>query len=162
MNAQANNSQQYDLNLFDTSLNAGKPSYSKKEYKETKVNTITATKTAVFMVLVAAVVAILLLQAQLTEISIQANTLQDQFSESVEEGKRLSVQLEQETSLKKVEDYARNVLGMDDVLSCQVEYINMQKPDKVEILKKSDEGSYTKKLSTAIVKSFNTVMAYLK
>ena len=68
---------------------------------------------------------------------------------------RMQVEIEAEMTLKNVEDYAENVLGLEKLDKSQIEYIQIQTDDVVEI-PEEEENIFIK-----IKNSFNEFVEYI-
>jgi hypothetical protein len=149
----------YDLSMFEEK----KPKQYRPAAARAKAeqNSIDLSKIVTFVVFLATLAAILLSYAQLNEISSQVAGMKNQLNVLQEEEKRMSVSLEEKTSLKKVDEYARTVLGMTDVSQSQMQYIVFQNEDRVEVYQ-SSQGLSLLAISDRVVKSFNAVVEYLK
>lgn len=53
-----------------------------------------------------------------------------------QENSRMKAELEQKTSLKTVEEYAENVLGMEKLNTARIEYVSLESGNVVEISEK--------------------------
>ncbi len=73
-----------------------------------------------------------------------------------QENTRMKTELESKSSMKAVESYAENILGMQKLDKSQVEYISLESGNKAEI---SEEGS---NIFTEIKKAFDNFVEYLK
>lgn len=72
-------------------------------------------------------------QVELTEITEQINASSKQLKEYESDYTQLQMRVESKTSLKTVENYSKNNLGMKKIEPTQVEYITLSDGDKAEI-----------------------------
>lgn len=149
----------YDLSMFDESV--VKRTEQKTVKTATSYNPFDLTKIVTFVVILATLAAILLSYAQLNEISDEVTQLKGQLVTLQEDAKRMSVNLEEKTSLKKVDEYARTVLGMTDASSAQMQYMTINNQDKVSVYDNT-KGMNLMAISDNVIKSFNAVLEYLK
>ena len=89
------------------------------------------------------------LQNEITQQSKQVNLL---YSENV----RMQSEIEGKTSLKNVEDYAENVLGLKKLDKNQIEYVQLQTDNVVEIPKENNN------IFVKIKNKFNDILEYLR
>ena len=149
----------YDLSMFDERVD--RRPVAKAAKPKAGYNPVNLTRVVAFVIIIATLAAILLSYAQLNEISNEVTRVRAQLTELKEEEKRMTVLLDEKTSLKKVDEYARNVLGMTDVASSQLEYISINNEDKVAVFKTAPAINLAA-ITDSVVKSFNAVMEYLR
>lgn len=83
--------------------------------------------------IVASLFAVMVLNVQLNEANNSLTQAQKRYNTAQSESVRLSVLEESRMSLKTVEDYAVNKLGMQKVQAGQISYINVGGGDKVTV-----------------------------
>lgn len=99
---------------------------------------------SLFFALLAVVVCSLLLYSKVqvselyTQITEQTNTLNEVKSEGV----RMQSELDSKMSLKNVEDYAVNVLGMQKIDKGQQEYISLEKDNLITVEKPKTDNFF--------------------
>ena len=81
-----------------------------------------------------------LLRAELTEVKGENSKLSTQLGELDDEKRRLEIELEESTDLAQIEDYARNVLGMQPPESGQIVPIDTAGEDHGELISDSDDS----------------------
>lgn len=139
----AGGSAAYDLNKFQSkprvrirkpSLVVAQPSQSARAKARARDRVMAVIKTtAVVVILVAVVVTMLYSRAVLTEVSQKISAAATELEEAKSEGTRLSAELESKVSLRNVEEYATQVLGMSALNKQQVTYVDMGKGDQIEL-----------------------------
>lgn len=113
-----------------------KPKIVKKTRKQLKAETKRANLRAIKAISVAGVLlcfigVIIFSRVQLDEVSRNINKKQSELSVLQSNNTSLEMQLNSMVSLDKVEDYAKNQLGMVKQEGYQVEYVNLSGSDKV-------------------------------
>lgn len=68
--------------------------------------------------------------------------INSQIAQLTEENARLQAQLETKTSLKNVEDYAENVLGLQKLDTAQMEYVELESTNVIRVVEKEDKGIF--------------------
>jgi cell division protein FtsB len=114
----------------------------------------------VYIAICATLVAILTSYMKLTELTADVTSQQKELTQLQNEGEGWQAKLDQMTSLKNVEEYARNTLGMTTMQQHQIEYLEPNGDTKVEITQ-PESGNILTSLSVAISKTFNAVMEYI-
>ena len=137
------NNKAYDISLFEVSPkveqkqvnNVIKIPKSKLEAnRRKKVNPIKAISTFLAIITFISVMLIVVhSQVELTELTEQINISSKKLQESESRYTQLQMSVESRTSLKAVEDYSKNHLGMKRIEPTQVEYISLSDSDKAEI-----------------------------
>ncbi len=93
-----------------------------------------AFKTAAALALVAAfVVTMLYSRAVLTELNQQIAAQTNALADAQSENTRLSAQLDAKVSLRNVEEYATQALGMVSIDKSQITYVDLSEGDKIEL-----------------------------
>lgn len=154
----------YDFELFETSPKKEKREQGKKKNNLIKITEEQLLKSrrkkynpfAVILgvfcsVIVLAIVGTMIYsQAQLTELTAQINAAQKSLAESESVNTQLNMRLESKMSLRSVEDYAKNKLGMRQTQSDQVVYIGLSDGDKAESKETAGEKSLVDRISDTI------------
>ena len=126
----------YDLSLFEP-----RPEKKLEEKKKPQPPTLKSgltpamvVKGALVTLIIAFAVGMMLYsRVQLTQIDDQINKETKQFNELKGDEIRLNVALDSRVSLKNVEDYATNTLGLRMREKYQVQYVTLSMGDKVEV-----------------------------
>ncbi len=130
----------YDLSVFeevspqknDNILKLPKKSLKKNQAHKGKLTSTFYLCATVFLSLMA-ILMIISNQIQLTELASEIQAAEKQLKESQSVYTQLSVKNEADFSLTKVEEYAKNELGMRKTDPSQIEYINLSSGDKAQI-----------------------------
>jgi cell division protein FtsB len=157
-----NQSVAYDFSYFDQTENLPRPEKKAEPRRAAKKGASIRLRTIASFVLVIAVLGCIVVNyVQLTETNAKLNSLKKSLTAAQESEKRLNVEMEKKTSLKNIEERARNELGMAEVQSYQVEYVSIAHDDKIEILKPANEGIGLNTIVDGISQSLNAVLEYL-
>lgn len=70
---------------------------------------------------------------RLTELSDEVSQQQQEYQRLLDSSNRMKVQLEEKISLRNVEEYATETLGMSQMESYQVSYVNLGEQNRVEV-----------------------------
>lgn len=131
----------YDFEKFNSRTQGRKPRLvvAKPTKKAKSRQRIGATLKflATLAVLAGVVIFMLYSRALLTELNAQISSQAAMLDEYKSESTRLSAQLESNTSLRNVEDYASQTLGMYAMDKEQVTYVNLCEGDKIELTQQS-------------------------
>ena len=73
---------------------------------------------------------------------MEQSEISSQIAQLSEENARLQAQLETKTSLKNVEDYAENVLGLQKIDTAQMEYVELESTNVINVVEKEDKGVF--------------------
>lgn len=111
----------------------------------------------VVIAVVGVVVAMLYNRAVLTELNEKINVANALLNEEVTETTRLATEVESKLSLRNVEEYATQKLGMTPMDKSQVVYVNLSEGDKIELTKTSPKRS----LSDYLFMSMRRVQEYI-
>ncbi len=114
-----------------------------------------------FAVLCLVLVGLLFNNVYLTEASAEVSSLRNELKKEQNETITLQAKLEQLTSLKVVEDYAKDKLGMTPAMQHQFEYVNSNNQSRVAILK-AENASVLGNLYMALSKTFNIALEYIR
>ena len=161
----SNGSAAYDLDNFRTrtprarskkpTLTVTRPSRSVRARRRLA----TAMKVAAVIAIgVAVVVMMLYYRAGLTELTLQISSERTKLNEEISEGTRLAAELESKVSLRNVEEYATQKLGMAPLDKSQITYINLNEGDRVELTSESPRQTIADRIQLAI----SNVQEYLK
>ena len=101
-------------------------------------------------VLLSIVVVMLYSRAVLTELNQKISAAQKELDQSLSEQMRLSAALESQVSLRNVEDYATQTLGMIPVDKNQIVYIDLSEGDKIELTSESPKQTLADKIRLAV------------
>lgn len=133
----------YDLSLFEESPayepqkknNVVKiPKRKLDENRRKKLNPFTLLSTSLIAIVSLFIISsVVYSQVQLTELTEQINVATKELQEKQSIYTQLQMKIESESSLRLVENYARNELGMQKIEPTQVEYITLSSGDKAEI-----------------------------
>ena len=88
--------------------------------------------------------------AMLSELNNQIARAQEELKEEENAYSQYKMQVESIYSLRVVEDYAVNVLGMVKVENNQKNYVSLDEGDKVEIIQDSENKNIIQKIISAI------------
>lgn len=105
---------------------------------------------ATMAVLAGVVVFMLYSRAVLTELNAQISRQNVLLDEYKSERTRLSAQLESKISLRNVEDYATQTLGMYAMDKEQVTYVNLCEGDKIELTNQSPKMTLLDRIRLSI------------
>lgn len=114
-------------------------SQKRKKAKIKRVKVALGAK-ACFAVVVAAVFLVVMRFTMINELAAQAATLQKQLQDVTAANEQASVALNSAGDLKKVEEVARNELGMDYPQPYQVIYVTLEQEDKAVKPEPTQEG----------------------
>jgi len=134
----------YDLSLFEPRERKVVPIRKKAKETEKKAKRANAAKAVktffVFAVLLSLGIVLLFNQARMSEINAETNEEKRLLKEAQEEGIHLQMELEGKMSVKNVEEYATEILGMKKIEASQIERITIDEGDKVVITEKDKAG----------------------
>ncbi|MEM1485366.1 hypothetical protein V6615_10870 [Oscillospiraceae bacterium PP1C4] len=146
----------YDLEKFEPkqrvrgkkpTLVVAKPSSKVRE----KVRMASTLKLLATVVLVAAIVITMLYsRAMLTELNQKLDAESTRLAEEQSESTRLTAELEAKISLRNVEQYATQTLGMSPMDKHQVTYVDLSEGDKIELTSESPKQSLIDRIQLAI------------
>ena len=136
MQDNTNHNLAYDLSLFEQ-----RPEKKIEEKKKPQPPVLKSGLTPVMVIKGAVVTLIISLalglmlynRVQLTQIDDKIDTQTTQLNELKGDEIRLDVALDSRVSLKTVEDYATNVLGLRMIEKYQVQYVTLSSGDKVAL-----------------------------
>ncbi len=136
MQDNSNQNLAYDLSLFEP-----RPEKKMEEKKKAPVPVVKSgltpalvVKGALVTLIIAFAVGLMLYsRVQMTQIDDQINIETTKLNELKGDEIRLNVALDSRVSLKNVEDYATNVLGLRMIEKYQVQYVTLSNGDKVDL-----------------------------
>lgn len=106
--------------------------------------------TAALAVVIAIVAVMLYNRAMLTELTVKINSANKELAEMQSENTRLQAELESKISLRNVEDYATQTLGLAKMDKYQIEYIDLNEGDKIELTPQSPKLTLIDRIKLAI------------
>ena len=107
--------------------------------------------------------AVLIRYSTIVERDHQLETLKKEYTSITDENKRLQVEIDSALNLDKVEQVARNDLGMAKPEKYQTVYVNIKGDDYVEVAKDAsgDEEKGGKQFYATIIQTLGNVLEYL-
>ncbi len=154
----------YDFEKFETRqraqikkprLTVAKPNHKAK--MRAKIGA-TLKLLATVAVLAGVVISMLYSRALLTELNAQISKQNAMLDEYKSDSTRLSAELESKISLRNVEDYATQTMGMYAMDKGQVTYVNLCDGDKIELTSESPKQTILDRIRLSI----NHVQAYIQ
>jgi cell division protein FtsB len=148
----------YDLKRFETKprVRVRKPALVVKrpsEQARAKAKVMYAVKVVAALSLVALVVVTMLYsRAVLTELDLQISQANANLTEMKSEQTRLAAELESKVSLRNVEEYASQKLGMSTMDKQQITYVDLSEGDKIELTQQSPKKTLLDQIRLAIAK----------
>ncbi|MCD8345487.1 MAG: septum formation inhibitor [Oscillospiraceae bacterium] len=134
----------YDLSVYEPKSNVVPKTQPKAEPKakpriEIRRNTIALPQNLFTIFLTAAVVfavmfALLYGKVETNRLFGEITTLESQLSELESDNASLAAEYESKTSLKSVEEYAQNVLGLEKLDKSQIEYVEVEGDTVIEVV----------------------------
>lgn len=134
----------YDLSVYEPKSNVVPKTQPKAESKakpriEIRRNTIALPQNLFTIFLTAAVVfavmfALLYGKVETNRLFGEITTLESQLSELESDNASLAAEYESKTSLKSVEEYAQNVLGLEKLDKSQIEYVEVEGDTVIEVV----------------------------
>lgn len=114
-------------------------------------------KTAVVFIMVMGIVAAILYNNMvLTELTSEIENTETRYEQLKNEYRLMQMEIESKTSLRTVEEIAKNELGMSKVESYQVQYIDLSEGDRV-VMARAPKLT----LSEKIYKSYRRILEYM-
>jgi cell division protein FtsL len=156
----------YDLSIFEprpakvVSLKANKK-FQKEQQRRRAIQSFLNTVATICVAALAVIVIGMMIvsRIQMTELDDHINDLQKQLTVLQSEKIRLTDELASKTSIKSVEEYAYDVLGMQKIESSQIQYIESENSDKA-VVAEDKKINFLEEVGSAIV-NFFTQLAYL-
>lgn len=139
-----------------------KPVYKPTNKPEITMRHQTAKKGSAPKVFLTGACALLLLapvvyaQVEVKEVTTEITKANQEYDTILNEQKRMQSELESKMSIKNVEEYAEQVLGLQKLDQSQIEYLQLQTDDIVAIPEQE------KNLFIKIKDKFQTVLEYLR
>lgn len=134
----------YDLSVYEPKSNVVPKTQPKAEPKakpriEIRRNTIALPQNLFTIFLTAAAVfavmfALLYGKVETNRLFGEITTLESQLSELESDNASLAAEYESKTSLKSVEEYAQNVLGLEKLDKSQIEYVEVEGDTVIEVV----------------------------
>ena len=156
---QKNSNLAYDFARFEPERKQSVAVEKKTEIKVVK-KTARRASPAKIIVMLAAVLAIASMmiynQVVLTELNDQTTTLNTELEKLQSEKIQKSTELESQMSLKNIEEYAVNNLGLVKMDQSQVEYVDLESGNKVEVKQQQDDSFWG-----SIKQVFQNLLEYL-
>lgn len=156
---QKNSNLAYDFARFEPERKQSVAVEKKTEIKVVK-KTARRASPAKIIVMLAAVLAIASMmiynQVVLTELNDQTTTLNAELEKLQSEKIQKSTELESQMSLKNIEEYAVNNLGLVKMDQSQVEYVDLESGNKVEVKQQQDDSFWG-----SIKQVFQNLLEYL-
>lgn len=158
-----NQSSAYDINRYQPKKRQVKrPALvvSKPSAKEMRRRALVAMRLrflAAAMVVVAVIVAMIYSRAILTEYNQKISAAEAALDVKKSESVRLNAELENKVSMKNIEEYAQQELGMTKVSKEQIVYVDMSEGDKVVVTSRGTKLSLFDRIQMA----FSNVQEYI-
>ena len=151
----------YDISLFEAVPRVERknnvvriPKNKLEENRRVKIKPFNAISTFLAVcTLISVMLVVVHSQVELTELTEQINVSTKQVQELESEYTQLQMKVEASTSLKAVEEYSKNELGMKRIEPTQVEYITLSDGDKAEIKDESQSKSIFDMISRVFLNS---------
>ncbi|MCD7804274.1 MAG: hypothetical protein LUH03_03850 [Oscillospiraceae bacterium] len=134
----------YDISVYEPKSNAQPKTQPKAEPKrkpriEIRHNTIALPQNLFTIFVTAAVVfavmfALLYGKVESNRLFNEISTLESSLSELESDNASLAAEYESKTSLKTVEEYAQNVLGLEKLDKSQIEYVEVEADTVIEVV----------------------------
>lgn len=102
---------------------------------------------------------ILFSHMKLTQLTDEASSREAELEKLQSEYVALKAKQDRALSLSYVEDYAQNKLGMVKMDNNQIEYVEMNNPDRIEI---SEPTSGLGGMLSGLIHSFNAIVEYIR
>ena len=153
---QAGSNAAYDLSIYEPKERVRqRPKLKVVQGRGTAVRSLMILKTVcIGVVMVALVVGILRNKAELTQLSAEITNATKDYTQLQSEYTLLSTQLESRGSLRALEEYATNRLGMTKLDQDQVVYLDNNANDRIEIVGRGEDSAFRQTVTG--------IMEYLK
>ena len=153
-----NNTSAYDLSAYekvkqDNHQNELKVIRSKANKKENALLTFKSIAIGAFVIAVVAMS--IYSNAIINELGNQILSANRDYAKLVGDNKKMTAVLESKVSLKNVEEYAKENLGLAQMEQYQIEYINLLPNDKIECIRYTKEENISDKIFNRISKFFS-------
>ncbi len=146
----------YDYSVYEP-VRKQEPEKKIQVKKNTAAKTLSATRA--FVTALAALFllcAILYGKVETNKVYSETADYNKQLSVLTSDNARLQAHIESKTSIKNVEDYAQNVLGLKKLEKTQIEYIQLQKDNVIQVVNNDNQNVFV-----SIKNWFNGVLEYI-
>ena len=152
-----NNTSAYDLSAYEKRKTADNtPELKVVKNENSKKEAFLNAKAFLLGVFVLVIVASTLYNnAIINELGNQILKANQDYAELIGENKKMTAILESKVSLKNVEEYAKENLGLSKMEQYQIEYVNLLPNDKIECIKENKEETISDKIFNRISRFFN-------
>lgn len=152
---QNKNNLAYDLSLFEPRQREEKkdniielPKKQPEQSSREKGHPVFVLATLFFTALIAGTVGLMIKnQVELAELTEEIHIVSKQLSENESIYTQLRMRVESQTTLKMVEEYAHDKLGMHKLEPYQIEYISLSQGDKAEIGETKQDEDWVQMIS---------------
>ncbi len=127
-------------------------------HKKRRVRALRTQQLLCFALVLTIAGTILYSQMMLTRLTTEVSKKESQLADLNSEYVALKAQQDSALSLGYIENYAQNQLGMVKMDNSQIEYVEINNPDRIEVTK--DQTGLSGALA-AVAKSFNAILEYL-
>lgn len=94
--------------------------------------------------------------ATYNELTNELAQLNGQYSDLVNEEKRLNIKLSERADLSNVEEIATGQLGMSKIEQYQIEYVSLDTKDRAVVIDNSENGVFNE-----LFRNFSVILEYL-
>ncbi len=94
--------------------------------------------------------------AYYNELTGELSELNGEYSDLLNEEKRLNIKLAEKADLSNVEDIATNKLGMSKIEQYQIEYVSLDTEDRAVVIDNSEDGMFS-----GLFRNFSVILEYL-
>ena len=108
------------------------------------------------VVILALLAAALFGRVEISELYTQRAELETQLEKIQDENVSLESEFTQKTGMTKVEEYAEDKLGLHKLDKSQIEYVEVESPEKAEVINSDDSNVFVK-----IKRWFNSALEYI-
>ncbi|MEF9983113.1 MAG: hypothetical protein RR710_01090 [Oscillospiraceae bacterium] len=142
----------YDLSAFQTKQSSVvKPNLQViGKSKSTSVKAISLGTMLLGLLIIGMLAATLYSNALINELGNEISTANKEYTTLISENRKLATNLECKVSLKNIETYAKENLGLSKIEPYQIEYVNMSPEDKIEYVKGEQEDKIAQKLISGV------------
>ena len=144
----------YDLSQFETKSSSVNKSnlevITNKKHINRNERALGFGNAFLFLLIAGMIGAIIYSNALINELGTQVSQATKEYTTLLSENKRLTANLESKISLKNIETYAEEELGLSKMEEYQIQYINMAPEDKIEYVKNEADDNMTDKLLKSI------------
>lgn len=158
------NNAAYDLSVYEPAVRRpeGAPNTNPNNARKRAPQPAPAKKQPIARFILTAGAAAILMCAflhgnvQKSELFMQQSAIVAEIAELNEDNARLQAQLDTKTSLRNVEEYAENVLGLQKIDSAQMEYFELESTNVITVIEKENKG-----LFVAVKHWFRNALEYM-